>query len=136
VLTQGIHVQWDGLCNQLLDLFTAVADSHAAGKVRHVRTPSISFVLDDYDVLSHAVPFRTCRPAAISKPEYPWALVAGLARHRDGSMPVRMTELAMEPRLPVEMPAFPIQDLDHLSHLHDLRLRMPRDSLSDPLCTR
>jgi hypothetical protein len=73
VFTQGGDVQPDGLGDQVLDLFTVFTDGDASSKVRHVSTPSFSLLLDDYDVLSHAVPFAICQPAAKSRPAYPSA---------------------------------------------------------------
>jgi hypothetical protein len=60
-------------------------------------------------------------------------LVADLASHGDCPRPVRMTVLPVRARLSVEAPAIPQEDLNHLSHLHDLSLRMPCDGLRGPV---
>jgi hypothetical protein len=73
MLTQRVDMKRDGLAYQLLDLFTVLADSNAARKIGHIRAPSFSLLLDDYDILSHAVSFPTYRPAARSSPAYRWA---------------------------------------------------------------
>src|SRR5262245_9505894 len=109
-----MDVKRDGLGDQLLNLFTALAEGDAPCKVRNVRTPSLSIVLDNYHVLSHAIPFSTRRPAVRSRPAYPWAPVVELASHSHSSGAIRITKLAMRTFLSVEAPPLPTQDLDHL----------------------
>ena len=43
-----------------------------------------------------------------------------------------MTKLAVRSDLPVEAPPVALEDLDHLSHLHDLRLGVSCDGLFQP----
>jgi hypothetical protein len=99
---------------------------HSQGGQAHTR-PTLPLLLENYDVLSHAVPLPTCRPAADRGQRTPGYFAAGLAGDRHRTWTSRMTKLPMRAGLSAKAPALPLQDLDHLSYLHDLWLGTPCD---------
>jgi hypothetical protein len=63
-------------------------------------------------------------------------LITRLACHRHRSRPVGMAELAMRAGLPVEAPAVTLQSADHVSYLHEFKVRDRCDDLLEPSPSR
>ena len=72
VLMQRLDMQLDSFGDLLLHLLAGAADSDAAGKIRHIRAPGITLLLDHHDVLSHASPLPADLLPPILTPAHLW----------------------------------------------------------------